>query len=195
MENTKNRARGPGQRPYPNKIRPEARSKAPYYEKSEECPVCFESLENQQESLRCGHWVHAECIIKQVKSECPLCRAKIPQEPLYIRRTFRPSGLWSDGVVFSPFVRNIFENPDRKYFDTLVTALSVLNNRELLENTTQNEYMALDFDFLKEMFQNDHLDESDVIAINKACLRCWGVDFEEPSQDEIIINNNNFYYY
>ncbi len=185
---------GPGKRPY---------SITKVYEKSSECPVCFESLENQKKSLHCGHWVHAECIMKQVKSECPLCRAKIPQgrclqEPLYVLRTFRPSrqrldGL--DGVVLSPFVRNIFENPDRKYFDTLIAALSVINNRELLENTTQNEYMDLDLDFLKEMFQNDHLDESDVIAINKACLRCWGVDFEETSDNEIVINRENFSFY
>jgi hypothetical protein len=43
-------------------------------EKPDECVICIESLKDEQNSLCCGHWVHLECIKKQFKAECPLCR-------------------------------------------------------------------------------------------------------------------------
>ena len=46
-------------------------------EKPTECPVCFESLSNEQKTLSCGHWVHKECVIKSKKDCCPLCRQTV----------------------------------------------------------------------------------------------------------------------
>jgi hypothetical protein len=46
-------------------------------EKSQDCPVCFESLDNENKTLSCGHWVHKECIIKSKKDCCPLCRQTV----------------------------------------------------------------------------------------------------------------------
>lgn len=45
-------------------------------EKPCECPVCFESL-NEDKSLSCGHWVHKSCIVKSKKDTCPLCRKQV----------------------------------------------------------------------------------------------------------------------
>lgn len=49
-------------------------------EKPDECPVCFESLENQKTPLICGHWVHLSCIEKHFKAECPICRRPLEME-------------------------------------------------------------------------------------------------------------------
>lgn len=45
-------------------------------EKPSECPVCYESL-NEDKALSCGHWVHKSCIIKSKKDNCPMCRQKV----------------------------------------------------------------------------------------------------------------------
>ena len=46
-------------------------------EKPQDCPVCFESLDNENKTLSCGHWVHKECVIKSKKDCCPLCRQTV----------------------------------------------------------------------------------------------------------------------
>jgi hypothetical protein len=40
---------------------------------SEDCPVCYEKLGDEQ-PLICKHYIHISCIQKQFKPECPLCR-------------------------------------------------------------------------------------------------------------------------
>ena len=45
-------------------------------EKPNECPVCYEALEDLK-PLSCGHWVHKSCIIKSKKDKCPMCREKV----------------------------------------------------------------------------------------------------------------------
>jgi len=46
-------------------------------EKPQDCPVCFESLDNENKTLSCGHWVHIDCVIKSKKDCCPLCRQTV----------------------------------------------------------------------------------------------------------------------
>ena len=46
-------------------------------EKPQDCPVCFESLEKENKTLSCGHWVHMDCIIKSKKDCCPMCRQQV----------------------------------------------------------------------------------------------------------------------
>lgn len=46
-------------------------------EKTQDCPVCFESLDKENKALSCGHWVHIECVIKSKKDCCPLCRKTV----------------------------------------------------------------------------------------------------------------------
>jgi hypothetical protein len=42
-------------------------------EKPEDCSICLEKL-NDEKVLECGHYFHNECIKKQIKAECALCR-------------------------------------------------------------------------------------------------------------------------
>lgn len=42
--------------------------------KPKECIICYESLENQNQALECGHWIHLNCIINSAKAMCPICR-------------------------------------------------------------------------------------------------------------------------
>lgn len=46
------------------------------YDKPEECPICFEKLENK-DILSCGHYVHKNCVIKWGKKLCPVCKTEI----------------------------------------------------------------------------------------------------------------------
>ena len=46
-------------------------------EKPDECPVCMESLENTDIPLKCGHWVHKDCLMKWKEDTCPICRTEI----------------------------------------------------------------------------------------------------------------------
>ncbi len=47
------------------------------YEKPDNCPSCYEVLSCEVKPLVCGHWVHVECLKKQCKAECPICRRKL----------------------------------------------------------------------------------------------------------------------
>lgn len=47
------------------------------YEKPSDCCVCFESLDDMEISLPCGHWSHYSCIIRSGKPLCPICRSAV----------------------------------------------------------------------------------------------------------------------
>lgn len=53
------------------------------FEKPKDCPICFDSLKDENKSLSCGHWVHYNCINEWKKSQkfnhlkCPVCRANV----------------------------------------------------------------------------------------------------------------------
>lgn len=51
-----------------------SRNKVYRFEKPDECPICMEHLDYNEEPLICGHWVHSKCLSKCNKDECPLCR-------------------------------------------------------------------------------------------------------------------------
>jgi hypothetical protein len=59
------------------------KSNKPYMEKPDDCPVCFCDLNGENQPLKCGHWVHKDCIqkwkiIQKIsKIKCPLCRADL----------------------------------------------------------------------------------------------------------------------
>lgn len=50
-------------------------------QKPENCPVCYDSLDNQKNALQCGHWVHTKCVIQSGKEECPVCRSPLQLKP------------------------------------------------------------------------------------------------------------------
>lgn len=49
-------------------------------EKPNECPVCYESLDNVEKPIICGHWLHESCITRHFRSECPVCRCPLDIE-------------------------------------------------------------------------------------------------------------------
>lgn len=44
--------------------------------KEAECPVCFETFSEKDIPLKCGHWIHMNCVFKSCKNICPLCKEK-----------------------------------------------------------------------------------------------------------------------
>ena len=42
---------------------------------NDECPTCLELV--KESPLRCNHRVHLDCLKRQFKAECPLCRCKL----------------------------------------------------------------------------------------------------------------------
>jgi hypothetical protein len=42
------------------------------------CPVCFDLVgETMEVPLKCGHWMHAKCLVGWNKTICPVCRAEL----------------------------------------------------------------------------------------------------------------------
>lgn len=41
-----------------------------------ECVICLEDISNNQ-PLKCGHYIHYQCVLKSLKPECPVCREKV----------------------------------------------------------------------------------------------------------------------
>lgn len=50
-------------------------------EKPEECPICVETFQVEEQPLKCGHYIHRECVIKSGKRHCPICRFNIYLKP------------------------------------------------------------------------------------------------------------------
>ena len=52
-----------------------------------ECPVCFESI--QENCLSCGHYVHKDCVIKSKKTTCPLCKKEVEMSFSELEKLYR----------------------------------------------------------------------------------------------------------
>ncbi len=46
------------------------------YDKPDDCPVCFNHIENH-ELLSCGHHIHKTCLINSKCTRCPMCREEV----------------------------------------------------------------------------------------------------------------------
>lgn len=47
----------------------------------DECPICMDSLQENDSPFACGHWMHKACFLECKKLSCPICRAtvRLPQ--------------------------------------------------------------------------------------------------------------------
>lgn len=82
-------------------------------EKPTDCPICYESLQNEPAPLRCGHWLHLSCVRRHFKPECPICRrglditvtGKQPQPfvPIDEPRMISPDEIIRRAVMFVPY--------------------------------------------------------------------------------------------
>lgn len=46
-------------------------------ERPEECVICMDALNDNQEPFACGHWVHKACFMECKKLSCPMCRSEV----------------------------------------------------------------------------------------------------------------------
>jgi hypothetical protein len=85
-------------------------------EKPCECPVCFESLNNELKPLSCGHWTHKECIVKSKKECCPICRQSIELtvEERNMMHFLRVKEL---NTSISTYVQEYVDNDDNMEYD------------------------------------------------------------------------------
>jgi hypothetical protein len=45
------------------------------YEKPDECVICCDNINyNEEVPLKCGHWFHLKCLKQYNKMQCPMCR-------------------------------------------------------------------------------------------------------------------------
>jgi len=90
--------------------------------KPEECPICFESLNDEKEPLKCGHWMHLECVKKHFKPECPVCRA-----PLDIKVT---GSMCDPSIEFSTQFLEVFQYvpPENNVTGTLPEIINMMNS-------------------------------------------------------------------
>ena len=56
-------------------------SKKYIFDKEEECPICFEQMDDvEYPLLDCGHWIHIECVLNSNQLQCPVCRTPISKK-------------------------------------------------------------------------------------------------------------------
>jgi hypothetical protein len=50
------------------------------YDKPNDCPICLNSLKDQDNPISCGHWCHKACMddwcLQKTNNFCPICKAK-----------------------------------------------------------------------------------------------------------------------
>ncbi len=61
------------------------------FQKPDECPICYESLQNETQPLSCGHWLHRKCFLKTKKNTCPICRSIVKMSSKEYRHTDIPT--------------------------------------------------------------------------------------------------------
>jgi hypothetical protein len=49
-------------------------------DKPENCFICCEKLEEIDNALSCGHFMHRYCFLKSKKTSCPQCRQEVRDE-------------------------------------------------------------------------------------------------------------------
>jgi hypothetical protein len=89
-------------------------------DKPPECPVCYESLKNENSPLDCGHWVHIECVKKHFKPECPVCRAPV---------NFEVDGTYPDSNI----------EPPPEVIEHMEEIVQLLNQIQFLEAALNND--------------------------------------------------------
>lgn len=52
-----------------------------------ECPVCFESI--NENCLSCGHYIHRDCLIKSKKTTCPMCKKEVEMSFSELERLYK----------------------------------------------------------------------------------------------------------
>ena len=77
------------------------------FEKPSECSICFDTLDDKEIPLSCGHWFHKSCIQQIKKDTCPLCRKKLSIEELYFLNSTYFINTYSE---IRQSQRNIIEN-------------------------------------------------------------------------------------
>lgn len=73
-------------------------------EKPDECPVCVEKFEPNDKALKCGHWVHKQCIIKSGKSKCPICRFQIYLKPNELKECNNYAHIYRQNIHIHNFI-------------------------------------------------------------------------------------------
>lgn len=82
-------------------------------EKPDDCPVCMESLEKVDCPLKCGHWIHRDCLMKWKEDTCPMCRAKIKftsEEKRLKNRIHKRENPSDDEVILPPEIIELLES-------------------------------------------------------------------------------------
>ena len=46
-------------------------------DKPDECPICWESLDEVDEPLSCGHYMHKNCLLNGGQTICGICRQEV----------------------------------------------------------------------------------------------------------------------
>ena len=80
------------------------------FDKPENCPVCFEEL-NDTDFIECGHWVHMECIKKSNTNKCPICRHKLSSQFNNLSNIDKSAPAL--GVILYPFDASVSTLPEK----------------------------------------------------------------------------------
>jgi len=107
-----------------------------------ECSICLENSLSEEPTprrkLKCGHEFHARCINSWIalKSNCPLCREKIPYSR---RQTTIAFAILTGLCVGSAYIMiNHLDSPMRGLFKTTCFALSYLCAHTAAEEVISN---------------------------------------------------------
>lgn len=116
------------------------------YNKPEECPICFESLNNTNIPLSCGHWVHKKCILNW-KDQCPICRTTIKltdKEYKKIHKNTNNITTSDDNIINTILLYEINNenDPDNREFVLFVendNAITDMLLQQIMENIITDE--------------------------------------------------------
>lgn len=120
-------------------------------EKPEECPICVEKFEECDKALKCGHWVHKQCIIKSGKSKCPICRLYIYLKPTELKECNQYAYVYRQNIHQPPvFTTTLGERVDRiinSYPQYIIQHIQDVGIDNILDinNTNSIEYVLREY--------------------------------------------------
>ena len=163
------------------------------YEKPDKCPICWESL-SDDDHVECGHWVHIACLIKCYKAECPVCRKKLD-----IKLSEKPDEVSDDDISYissdvEPYnIPNTYIEldplPYSKYRDEVSGILNYLIMFREFSSQYAHDFISYDIEFVHNIYKSDEISKHQLNACHEAEKRayynnCMSHDLEPDSSDE-----------
>lgn len=166
------------------------------FEKPEECPVCYDKLDENDNPLECGHWVHEECIKKSGVSRCPIARCKLNIQVYNLKNNenFEYNESFEYNEDFDSDIEEIENSDEMEYSCSEEIQLKdTIKQLKKFKNKTDNEiWLSEDIKFLSDILKHKEWNDVNLDQVCRDALLRY--TSSKSSKNYYIQTEENFYH-